>query len=282
MKSAITTLAVLVACAAWGDALAAEPVQAISDLKGASVVALSVLPHSPENGKLDDYCEGYREKKLSDTGRLVANAGWIVTSEARLGSYDVVTFVSGFDPGTSGLCFARNANVGIFKGSSLVALAYTFPASDRKFGIVEPLESGDLLVWGDEGIGAPVGELHTDDRGLRLTHIAPERTFCNFKAVVPNIYGKPLDAARAILIAHGWQPVRPKEQPGELDNANTLAKRGVIEAESCSGTGVGYCAFNYKGSAGILGVTTVGGEPKPADNTVVQYDVACSGHQSHH
>jgi hypothetical protein len=276
MKAAITSLVVLT-CAIPRGAMASETIQTKSDLKGASVVGLAVLPHSPESEALDDYCEGYREKRLTETGKQVAKAGWIVTSEARLGPYNVVTFVSGFDPGTSGLCFARNANIGIFKSSSLVALAYTSPSSNRKFGIVEPLESGALLVWDGEGVGAPVGELRADDRGLRLTNTAPERTFCNLKAVVPNIYGKPLDAARSILIAHGWQPLRPKEKPGEPDNAYTLAKRGVIEAESCSGTGVGYCAFSYKGSAGTLGVTTVGGEPKPADNTVVRYDVACSG-----
>ncbi len=125
------------------------------------------------------------------------------------------------------------------------------------------------MVWTDPP-GWPVGELHDDDNGLRLTSIAPERTFCNRQAVVPNVYGKPLNAARKVLIAHGWRPSRPRERPNDLDMAAQLAKQGIVEAESCAGTGVGYYKFNYRSSAGVLTVTTAGEDP-----SVVSYGVAC-------
>jgi hypothetical protein len=70
--------------------------------------------------------------------------------------------------------------------------------------------------------------------------------------------------------------MRPKEKPGEYDAAAGLAKRGVVEADSCSGTGVGYCGFNYRGPAGVLHVTTVGGDPDPGEDAVVGYGVECS------
>lgn len=254
---------------------AAASLQARSDIKGVSLVALATLPHSPEKAPIDEYCEGYRAKKLTAAGRQVAGLGWIVTSEASLGRYRVVTFASGFTPGTSALCFARNPNIAVFDGVRPVALAYGSRRAEGALGVVEPLESGALLIWGDPP-GAPVGELRQEAGGLRLTAIAPQRAFCRGRAVVPNVYGKPLDAARRILIAHGWRPLRPSEKPGEFDTAADLARRGVVEAQTCSGTGVGYCEFKYRAPAGVLGLTTVGGEPKPADNTVVSYDVDCA------
>lgn len=264
-------------CAACGRTAVPKSDVALtkSDIKGASLVSLATLPRSPENGSLDEYCQGYRAKKLTDLGRQVEKLGWIVTSQAQLGRYQVVSFASGFDPGTSALCSARNANIGVFNGSKLVALAYTARSADWRLGVVEPLESGALLVWGGDGEGAPIGELHAENDALRLTAIAPERTFCQGRAVVPNVYGKPLDAARKVLIAHGWRPQRPSESPGETDLAADFAKQGIIEAESCAGTGVGYCEFNYRGPSGVLSMTTVGGEPEPANNTVVRYSVGC-------
>ena len=272
---AIVRVAIFIACAMCCGAARSDVLETKSDIKGAALIPLGALPRSPENGSLDAYCEGYRAKNLTAVGRQVAKLGWIVTSEAPLGRYRVVTFASGFTPGTSALCFARNVNIGIFDGGRLVALAYTSRPADGPLGTVEPLESGALLVWSDRP-GSPVGELHAEKNGLRLKAIEPERTFCGRRAVVPNVYGRPLDAARKILIAHGWRPQRPSESPNEWNLAADFAKRGIIEAENCAGTGAGYCAFNYRSPAGVLHVTTAGGESEPADNSVVRYSVTCS------
>lgn len=265
------------ACASALGVASCEAPQTRSEIEGAKLVAETTLPRSPEAQSVASYCDNYPAKTLGPAGRQVASQGWIVTSEAALGGHQVVTFVSGFDPGTSGICFARNAHIGVFDaGGKLVALTSSSPSANGFLGTVEPLESGALLVWGGDGPGPPVGELHTKEGGFRLTEIAPERSFCGGRAVVPNVYGKPLDAARKALIAGGWQPLPPERAP-EWGAAADLAKAGVIEVEDCSGTGVGYCGYNYRGAAGVLGVTTVGGEPEPAGNTVVSYDVRCAG-----
>ncbi|WP_269501817.1 hypothetical protein [Burkholderia sp. IMCC1007] len=271
----IVSIAAL-ACIAAGGAAAADTLRTASDIAGASLVPLGALPRSPENGSLDEFCGRYRVKAATAAGRDVAKRGWLVTSEAPLGRYTVVTFASGFQAGTSAICHARNANIGVFDGTALVALGYTARAARWQLGPVDQLESGALLVWGGDGPAPPVGELREENGGLRLTAVAAERTYCHGRAVVPNVYGKPLDAARKILISHGWQPLRPHEKPDPMDGAATLAKHGIIEAEACSGTGMGYCALRYRSAAGVLGVTTVGGEPDtPSANTVIDYQVAC-------
>lgn len=265
-----------VASALFSGTASAETLRTASDIAGAALVPLGALPRSPENGSLDAFCARYRVKPTTAAGRAVAKLDWIVTSEAPLGRYTVVTFASGFKPGTSAICYSRNGNVSVFDGTTLVALGYTARHADWQLGAAEPLESGALLIWGGDGPAPPVGELREENGGLRLTEVAAEHTYCHGRAVVPNVYGKPLDASRRILIAHGWQPLRPREKPDPADGAATLARHGIVEAEACSGTGMGYCALRYRSAAGVLGVTTAGGEPdKPSANIVVDYQVAC-------
>lgn len=259
-----------------GAALADSPTTA-SDIAGAVLTPLTVLPLSPEDGSPDDFCSGYRINPGSKAGKLVAARGWIVTSEASLGQYKVVSFSSGFKPGTSGICFARNSNLAIFDGMNLVALAYTARFAKWTLGKVEPLESGALLIWGGDGPGEPVGELRQENGDFRLTKVADERTFCHGEALVPNVYGKSIKEARTILIGHGWKPKKHAADATDDDyGAVRLVKHGIVEADSCSGTGVGYCEFDYVSRAGTLGVTTVGGDWDNASNDiVVDYGVAC-------
>lgn len=250
-------------------------VQAGSDLPGLSLVALSDLPRSPESGVVDQFearCEDFRAKDLTATGQAVESLGWKVTSEAALGRYRVVSFVSGFDPGTSGICSARNGNIGVFDGTRLVALAYAPGGSDLAPGPVDALESGALRVWDGGYPAPPLGELRLERDQLRLTGVASERTFCDRSATVPNVYGQPIETARKTLIARGWRPLPPEEAPGGYDRASELAGRGVIEVEVCSGTGMGYCGFKYQGAGGVLGVTTAG-----EDYHVLGYGVICPG-----
>lgn len=249
-----------------------------SDLSDYAFVAMRHLPRSPENGVLDEGCTGYRTEKPSPLAKSVERLGWIVTSEAPLGRYRVITFASGFDPGTSALCFARNANLAVFDGEALVALAYAKhpyrgpddPANPVPLGRVELLEDATgLLVWTDPP-GVPVGELRLVSQGLRLTARSPHHTYCQGLAVVPDIYGKPIADARRMLLEQGWRPRRPAEQPDAFERALGGADVDTPELESCSGTGVGYCAWNYSGKAAALGVVTVG-----EDHTVSSYGVTC-------
>lgn len=252
-----------------------------SEIKGVGLVAQTVLPRSPESGALPDYCKNERLSNLTPVGRQVAKAGWIVTSEAPLGPYQVVTFASGFDPGTSGVCHPRNARISVFKGSRLVALAYTLKANlplqpDRNVGVVEPVQGGALLVWTGDDIGPPIGELHADRRGVRLTKIAPVWSFCKLKVGVPNIFGKSIHAARTLLIAHGWRPIRHKRQFEDGNDVteyqvDDFLKHGVVEAAECSGTGYNFCEFDYRNSIGLLTVATAW-----ENYVVVDYGVSCS------
>ena len=262
----------------------APEIRVVSELPEYRFVRLRNLPRSPEKGQLPEYCSEYRAKNLSADARTIERLGWIVTSEASLGRFEVITFVSGFDPGTSALCFAHNANIAVFDRGEVVALAYAkrpyrgpdSASNPTPLGIVEPLaDKSGLLVLTDPP-GAPVGELRAEDGNLRLSGRAKAHTYCGGRATVPDVYEKGIDVARRVLLARGWVPERPAERPGEGDMAHDMAQIGLVEAETCSGTGVGYCAWTYRGKAGLLHVVTVGGDPEPANNVVVGYNVECS------
>lgn len=273
--------AIMLACASILSAMApaamAQTPSTASEVTGASLVPLAALPPSPEHGAPAEFCAHYREPAdaLSAAGREVEKLGWFVMSEAPLGRYRAVSFASGFEPGTSAICTPRNANIGIFDGTRLIALAYTARKADWQLGRLEPLETGGLLVGEGQGVGGPVAELHQQDEGLRLTAVAASRSFCQGRASVPNVFGKSIAEARKILIAQGWKPVRAKRGDPLHDVAADLARHGVIEVNDCSGTGVGYCSYTYRNAVGVLSVVTVGGDPDPRNDNVVGATARC-------
>lgn len=278
----------LAACAPEGEnARAATPSAEViafavaSELPDYAFVRLAILPRSPETAPVDEFCDQYAATPESSAAQIVAKAGWTVTSEAPYAGFTVVSFASGFDPGTSAICFARNANIAVFDGEALVALAYSKKPNREDepspLGPVTPLEDGSGLLVFTDPPGAPIGELKGDAKALRLKVRSIQHAFCEGKAIVPDIYDMSIDRARKLLHAQGWMSEPPAEAPNRYDLAHDMAVRGLIEAETCSGTGVGYCAWNYRGKAARLGVTTVGGEADPARNIVVGYGVVCEG-----
>lgn len=70
--------------------------------------------------------------------------------------------------------------------------------------------------------------------------------------------GQPIDAADRTLRSRGWRPA-PDLQPDELDRAR--AGNRLESLSACSGSGLGYCRYDYRRSRDGLTVITV---PAPA------------------
>lgn len=97
-------------------------------------------------------------------------------------------------------------------------------------------------------------------------------------ARLPRITELTYHKARKRLIAAGWKPLRTKsynEANTDPDiaygNGRIFWKRGYVEVEVCSGTGVAACAFLFKDAYGNrLRVTTEGEElPKEKAYAIV-------------
>ena len=214
-----------------------------SKIAGIRIVPTSKLPRNPNPRTIDEYCSmvGYGvDHPTSLGGRMATKNGWIVTSETKLGDYDAVTFVGGLDAGTSAVCFPKNGNLGIFDGSRLRAIAYS--PSDPVLAVAEQVDRQRIRLNTDTPT-APFADVVLRD-GIVVEPTAKEDQVCRGGAVVPNIYGQDIKKARMKLAAYGWRPQRPSEPlNGGLDQE--LKAQGVIEVESCAGTGWGPCRFQY-------------------------------------
>jgi hypothetical protein len=243
--------------------------------QGFSVAAMDALPKAPAGAGLSDFCKRYAANPISEASRTVRGQGWTVTGEAKLGTLLAVSFASKFEPATSGTCFIRDGNVALFDGGRLLAIAYAPKGSKSSIGRIEPLEGGNARIWDGDPPGQPVADLRLEDGRMRIEPVAPSETLCGGKAVVPNIYGMPIDRARKALGENGWRPVPGDPNAGDprFGRERDLRKRGIVEVDGCSGTGFGYCSFTYKGASGGLSVTTMGDGDLPV---VSGYDATCS------
>ena len=83
---------------------------------------------------------------------------------------------------------------------------------------------------------------------------------------IPKIYGKTYGAARKQLIQEGWlpnkhEPFHGQEPEVQSGNGPIFWKRGYWELETCSGTGMAHCLFQFIDPTGrLLEVVTEGEE----------------------
>ena len=91
--------------------------------------------------------------------------------------------------------------------------------------------------------------------------------------------------ARKRLLAAGWQPLQTKsfnEADDDPDishgNGRLFWRRGYVEVEACSGTGVAACAFLFKDAYGNRLRVTTAGEEMPREKyyaRVTGYKFVC-------
>jgi hypothetical protein len=261
-----------------GTPVHAATVKIGSAIDEVRLVVAANLPTNPDGGHIDEYCADlsprFDIKAKSVGGRYAASRGWLVTSETKLGKYDAVNIVGALDGATSGTCVHRDGNLAIFEGSRLIAIAYKRPEKNPDEAYPDSLGSAEQidprrirLRWGLPA--APIADVVLSD-GIYVEHTPRVDRACGGTVFVPNIFELDIRKARKKLLAYGWKPSRPSEpMNGGLDGQ--LRAQGVVEVEICSGTGYGFCLFNYKNRRGdSLGVRSAGDGP-----TVIDYQVGC-------
>ena len=242
----------------------------VSELKDIRMKPLANLPMAGSANDRGD-CSQLVIQPKSAAARLVAAQGWAVMSDMPLGPYRAISFAGQMEAATSGTCSITQGNVAVFENGRLIALAFGKSAEDTAIGRLAPLESGAVRIWDGDIAPSPAGDLHVDRDGtLRLSRVADADAVCQGRAKVPNVYNMPIDKARKALIANGWNPVRGGASGEPRQSA--LVRRGIVETESCAGTGLAFCDFGYTGPAGKLTLTTVGEGALPS---VTDYDVKC-------
>lgn len=267
---ALTFLAVSLASPALAD------LSLQSETLGLDLVPLAALPAAPKaQGDIEFCAHLFVETVTTPGGQDAAAKGWHVTAELPFGDLTAVSFVGSATQATSGTCELTDGNVGLYSGSQLVALLYSTKAEKLMIGRIRPFGDGLRILSGDVLPGTTADLVRAGEE-VTVTDPAKDEPVCNGTATVPQIEGLPIDAARKALIAAGWQPVPGDPAQQALGFAQVIAAAGVPEVEDCSGTGFGFCAYRYSGTAGELSVTTAGeiGEDSSLP-TVTSYGVDC-------
>ncbi|MEA3041533.1 MAG: hypothetical protein QOC65_1022 [Sphingomonadales bacterium] len=242
-----------------------------SNVAGAPFGALDQLPAvTPYGGDRDGYC-GARVRSRTPGGRIAERRGWRVVREVSFHGLHAVLVVRGYDPGTSGHCFSKDPNLAFFRGDRLLGMLYS--AAGGGIGMNDIRQVGEhLRVWDDL---SPVGQISLDGTSLTFDRVAGNDAVCEGRYRVPAVFGQPYSRARRILRGAGWIALPSTEETFEGDRTEDYRGR-FPEAESCSGTGYGYCNFTLstRNAPASLVVTTAGEE---ADPVVTNYEVSCDG-----
>ena len=65
--------------------------------------------------------------------------------------------------------------------------------------------------------------------------------------------GMPYAAARAMLVTNGWEPIADPTVDTTYDaSLRNMHEIGYVEAEACSGTGLGFCSMGFAGRDGVV------------------------------
>lgn len=232
--------------------------QAQSSISELLIAEITNIPAGPYPERTEDMCKWFQIEPKTIVGIAIKGLGWGVMSEVNLGPYQFVSFAGEFNPGTSGMCQRNQGNIAVFQNQKLTSIIYTKPENDYLIGNLEVIEGGALRVLSGGFIEWPVADIQLTNDGYKIKEISELQSFCAGKSIVPNIYGDTIPQARGRLFKFGWAP--SKSGDGLWTRAQGLKDSGITEIQSCSGTGLGMCRFDYKNDHASLMVTTIAEE----------------------
>lgn len=252
---------------ALGGVALADTIELASQVVGLNVIALSNLPENEAQFQNDGrwLCTLAAEEISSAAGKVVSAGNWLVTSEVEHADLTFISFVATAEGGTSGSCLQTDGNIGIFRGENLLGLIYSNEEAKRSIGSIQVLESSRLRIWDGDYLPAPLADLQIVGRDLVIVrNVADRDSFCGGTSNVPNIFGLPIHLARKVLLAEGWQP--NQEPAEEADGYYAEARKLLPELDTCSGTGFGFCRYEYSKEVTQNLIVITAGETLPLVN----------------
>lgn len=254
----------------------AQDFQTASQVDGLAIRALSDLPANKASSPDADLCFAVRQDPETPGGRKIAAGNWAVTSEVTRDDLSIISFAGKVSPGTSGSCLLEDGNIAIYRDEDLLALIYA-TGDARGIGTVEETDSGWLRIWDGEWLSAPLADLRLYGDLAIVRPVAESDSLCDDANRTTTVFGLPIHIARTVLSTDGWQPLIPSERPEGIPYfRDSLIKAGLPEVQDCSGTGFGYCSFEYEAENGaVLSVTTAGEGEEGSTPVVVGYGVQC-------
>lgn len=252
-----------------------------SHVAGVQATTLQRVPEPGSREALSNNCRNQAIEPRTPGGKAAHAQGWTVTSEAALGPYTAVGVFSQGQDSTSGICLIADGRITVWQDAQPLAMVNDRPVTDAhgatrtRTNVVTATANAppSVRIWDGTGAGPLADLIVAAHGGLQVQPIAAQDSVCNARHVIPNVYGHAVADAREALAAHGWQPQPPEQGASSIphDRAADYRAQGWVEFETCSGTGMGYCALNYRHADGSRLMVTAMGEPA----SVVNWSVQC-------
>ena len=248
-------------------------IEVISEVAELKFSYLNQIPQGPlystsySQDNIKPLCGALLKPKTLN-GRVIAKNGWGVMSELSVGPFEFISFAGEFNHGTSGMCFNYQGNVAIFKLGHLIGVIYTTSKEDTLVGKLSLVEGGVIRLHSVSD--GPWADIKILKRQIKIQFPASIHSFCSGTALVPNVVYSEIVDARKNLIDFAWKPIVHLNE--ELGREKHLRDSGIVETDSCSGTGRALCRFEYESSTAYLKVITAGEADFPI---VIGYSVSC-------
>lgn len=272
-KTVFTATFIIAASLAPGLAVAKAP-DIASQVRGLVATSLDVLPTNHTTRPETEFCPALVSDPETPAGRQIAQANWGVTAEIETGGLTFVSFIGTLTNGTSGSCQLTDGNIGVFEADRLVGLIYSAQTDEPGIGAIMALEGGGIRIWDGGYLSAPLADMRVLDEDLVLVQPLNRRDpACSGTLSVPTLFGLPIHLARRILISEGWTP-QPAQDVAFSSYVTDLRKT-LPELQDCSGTGFGFCSYDYAREGAALYVSTAGEGEEGSTPKIVGTSVTC-------
>jgi hypothetical protein len=263
----LISLAILLSLG-FGNSASSNNVKIVNEV---SELKFSYLNEIPKGPLLESFNIGFCINQIIEpktgSGMDLVEKGWRVLSEKSIGPFDFVSFAGDFRDGLSGACIIRQGNVSISKAGELFGVIYTNSKDDELIGRLSVAEGGVVQILSSGS--SPWADIKILKNQIKIENKASIQSFCSGSVIVPNIIGEQIGGARKSLIEFSWEPI-VQTQEVVLSFVETMRESGLVETIDCSGTGMGYCSFEYENADAKLWVQSSGDE-----NRVLYHSVSC-------
>lgn len=248
-----------------------------SSVRGYSLIPTDALPRIERARASVAMCDDWGEIDPQTPGGKAAKAlGWRVTEEQPIGRLTAVTILRRYQRWAGIPCVPLTSKIAFFDAGTIVAVLDPEPNPILSPAALARMADGALRIWTTMP-SPPIGDLTFDGKTLRLSATAPVDTVCDGRVKIPNLFRKPIQQAREIVMKAGWKPYRPD---GPIDRETDASeyyryyRKGITEIDHCAVDSVGQCLFYYRSRLGVLRVET--GQLNDADREgVLNYELQC-------
>ncbi len=151
--------------------LSAQALEVRSDTKDFLAQAVTEIGYNPSTVSEENACFPASDD-FSESGKIVAEHDWIITSEIEAGGLEYVAFAGLAEEGPNGACNFSDGFVSVYRDGAFVALIENANTDNQLLAVIRSAEDGAIDILPSNS-ATPVGRIRYDAAGDQLLVTAP-------------------------------------------------------------------------------------------------------------